>query len=175
MSIWRDFWLDTTQMQKEINRVAGLVILKSKEELKAMYPTKETMTNCQVVKNTANHKEFYYCREHKEECGPSGCLSKDERILATIYGEPTPPSITQGASPPNFPTPHNAKPNVAYTQWPLYRNRYYYVDTISNVLRSFRDPANLANFAATEYFYVHKDGTFTGDLNDKSTWIIDLT
>jgi len=28
---------------------------------------------CEVVKNQAMNKEFYYCRTHKEECKPDGC------------------------------------------------------------------------------------------------------
>lgn len=29
---------------------------------------------CEVVKSQANHKEFHYCRSHKDECSPTGCL-----------------------------------------------------------------------------------------------------
>jgi hypothetical protein len=44
---------------------------------------------CEVVKNQAYGKEFWYCREHKVECAPGGCLEEasmpDEARTDTFF------------------------------------------------------------------------------------------
>lgn len=53
---------------------------------------------CRVVKNQANFKEFFYCREHKTECGEKGC---NPDYTGTITFESV-ACLSPGALPPGY-------------------------------------------------------------------------
>lgn len=50
---------------------------------------------CEVVPNTANGKEFFYCREHKLECMQSGCYPKLEATDIVYSTVPNPNSTAE--------------------------------------------------------------------------------
>jgi hypothetical protein len=110
------------------------------------------MGDCDIVQSQANFKDFYYCRTHKEESTAVGCGGK-----------------SQDLGPITVAKAWNTTKYLA--NWPLRQGLVYFVDSQGSLVESLVVPP----MPTKDWFIATKNGTFSGYLNDPSSWVVDYT